>query len=127
MREAVYVSRSSASRRSRCCNTTSTAASSGGNPCSSFTSRPSTRRRGAQIPIHVRRVDAVPAAVSVQVLKQFLSRKLLTLLDDAGDAAVGDLDSVLHAALAAEIEAQHRPGDGGVAVAQRRQAEGAVV
>ena len=53
--------------------------------------------------------------------------QVLALPHDPGQAPVGDVDDVLLAALAAELEAEGRPVDPDVPAAQGRQAERAVV
>src|SRR2546425_12541202 len=81
----------------------------------------------AKIGVHVVRGDRLALAGGVDVLEQLVPGEVLALLDDAGEAAVGDRDRVVHAALAAEGKLQLRALDLEVAPAQGGEPEGAVL
>src|SRR5712692_10890 len=81
----------------------------------------------AKIGVHVVRRDGLALAGRVDVFEQLLPRQVLTLLDDAGEAPVGDRHGVIDSALAAEAEEHFRALDLDVTVAQGREAEGAVL
>ena len=66
-------------------------------------------------------------AVLVDILEELLSGQVLHALDDPRDAAVDHLQLPLLAGLALEGEAQRRAFDPHMPVAERRQAEAAVV
>ncbi len=83
-------------------------------------------RRRAQVVVHVTGADALPLPILIVVLEQFVAGNVAALADDARQAAVAHVDGVLLAALADELEADGRPLDLHVLVAQRRQAVGAV-
>ena len=58
----------------------------------------------AEILIHVVRVDRVPVAFVIEVLKQLIAGHLFAALDDLGQALVLQIDCVVNAALALEVE-----------------------
>src|SRR5262245_2566716 len=59
----------------------------------------------------------------VEILKQLLSRQIATVLDDACEPAIADLDRVALPALAAELEVHLLAANANMPVAKRRQAE----
>src|SRR5204863_3109945 len=81
----------------------------------------------AKIGVHVVRRDGLALAGGVDVLEQLLSGKVLALLHDAREPPVGDRHGVIDSALAAEAEQQLRALHLDVTLAQRREAEGAVL
>src|SRR5216117_1863074 len=81
----------------------------------------------AKIGVHVVRRDGLALAGGVDVLEQLLPGQVLALLDDAGEAPVGDRHRVIDSALAAEAEEQFRALDLDMALAQGGEAEGAVL
>ena len=72
-------------------------------------------------------LDFLAPAVVVEVLEEHLAAQLQAALHDAGDAAVGDRQRVLHAALAAELEAHLGAFHFHVAPFQRREPVGLVL
>src|SRR6266852_387952 len=81
----------------------------------------------AKIGVHVVRRDGLALAGGVDVLEKLVPRQVLALLNDAGEAPVGDRHRVIDSALAAEAEEQFRTLDLDVALAQGGEAEGAVL
>ena len=68
----------------------------------------------------------VRVAVVVQELEQVLPRQVAAPFDDAGQAAVGQVDVMLHAVLATEVEGDVGAFHLNMLVPQRRQAEALV-
>ena len=58
-----------------------------------------------QVVVDVVGADAVALAVLVEILEQVLPRQVLAALHDGGEPAVAQVDVVLDAVLAAEVEA----------------------
>ena len=81
----------------------------------------------ADVGVDVLRGDLPALAVVVEVLEELLAGQVLRALDDAGDAAVADLQHPLLARLALEPEAQARSLDADVPVAEGGEAEALVV
>src|SRR5581483_2168428 len=72
------------------------------------------------------RGDAMARAGIVEILEQLVARQIAAVAHDPGEPAVGHLDLVALAGLAAEIEAHREAGNLDMTVAQRGQAERAV-
>jgi hypothetical protein len=80
-----------------------------------------------QVGVDVRRLDAAVFTGFIDILEKLVSGKVLHAAHDAGDLAVGQLDIVLHAALAAKPELQRRAPHPHLTVAQGRKPEGLVI
>src|SRR5258706_5123468 len=81
----------------------------------------------AKIGVHVVRRDGLALGGGVDVFEKLVPRQILALLNDAGEAPVGDRHRVVDSALAAEAEAHFCALDLDVAVAQRGESEGTVL
>ncbi len=82
---------------------------------------------GAEVFVDVGGFDVVGIAVVVEELEELVAGKVVAALDDAGDAAVVEVDGVLDSGFAAEVEVDLRAVDIDVAVAQGGEAVGLVL
>src|SRR5439155_25587240 len=75
----------------------------------------------AEIRVYIARVDAPALAFLIDVLKQFLARKLLAALHDFCYPAIVDVELEIDAALAAEFETDSGSPDFNVFIAHDRE------
>ncbi len=80
-----------------------------------------------QVVVHVARADIADLTRLVQVLEELLSRQIAACVDDRRQPPVLEVDLVLDAVLAAEVEADRRAANLDVLVVHRRQPERMVV
>ena len=74
----------------------------------------------AKVVVDVRGVDRMSIAFIVEILKQFVAGKVAAARNDLRKAAIFEVDSMLDAALALEVEGDRGAFDGDVLVAQSR-------
>ena len=81
----------------------------------------------AQVVIYIARINAMPLAVIIQILKQFRAWQVAAVLEDTRQLLVVDDAITLHTALGAEIQRDLVAFDRDVAILQSGQAEAVVL